>query len=145
MTTPSVLTLVPTTYYRNSAIKVRSSRVMIQNPDRSIPGQENATLKIIFERTATKNDELLGVTEKQVSSCDMPYEPNPGSNSYNGLTEFTLPEGIIPGITTLTYDQYYAITALLFDHCSKLQDNTDILRESFIAARAAQGVTTPVI
>ncbi len=142
--TTSVLSLVPTTYYRNSTTKVRSPRVMINNPDRSIPGQEFAQLKIVFERVATKNDELLGVTEKQVSSCEMPYEPNPSRESYNGATTFSLPEGIVAGITSLTYDQYYAITALLFDHCSKLQDTTDIKRDEFIAARAAQGINLPV-
>jgi hypothetical protein len=143
--TTSVLALVPTTYYRNSDVKVRSPRVMIQNPDRNIPGQENAQLKIVFERVATKNDALLGVTEKQVTSCEMPYEPNPAKEAYNGATTFTLPDGIISGVTSLTYDQYYAITALLFDHCSKLQDNTDTLRESFQAARAAQGITSPIV
>lgn len=143
-TTEEILALLPTTYLRDTDVKVRCPRVMINNPDRTIAGQENAPLKIILERVATITAPVIGATTQQITSCEMPYEPNRSKENFNGDTVFTLPAGILPGITEMSYTQLYAVMAVFADHGSKLQDATDIARETFRAAQAAQGINSPI-
>lgn len=129
--------------YRDTGLKVRCARVIIDNPDKEeFPFAQTS---IQFDRTVVVDQPVIGRTTKQVTSARMLYIPETSKEGYNGSNVFPIPADLIPGFTELTYDQAYAIVACLFEHASTIQDRADIAVEALRTARAEQGQPNTIV
>lgn len=118
--------------YRNTTQPVGCPRAIIYNP------ANTTNAKIEFERFRR-----VGVApdhaDVTLNSATITYETDSSKPGFNATTTFALPEGLIVGVSELTYEQYEKITAALFEKISAIQDDLDIAREAYYAAAALQG------
>jgi hypothetical protein len=123
--------------YRNTQNDVGCSRIMIDNPRGSVS-------KIQYERYRVAGT-APDTVDIPVTAAQLRYQSDSTKDGYNGSTVFALPEGIIEGVTELTYHQYYQISSALFDKISEIQDTADVAREAYYAAAADQGNTSQIL
>ena len=122
--------------YRDTGLTVKCSGGQIVIPDKEL--SPNAFPSIIFNRFIIEQG-VTGPVPKPISNAIIKYVDNPDDKSYNAKDTFPIPEGLIPGVSELTYEQFYGVFSSLFSKSSNLQGTTDIAIEALRSASYAQG------
>lgn len=126
-----------TVFYRDTQIPVGCSRLIVNNPfgDKTI---------LQFERYAINN--FLGQTEMRPINPPATYVYDRSVNisalseEDQALYHFSLPEGLIPNVSSLSSHQIFGVMVALFAEINKRQESLDIAEEARQASIKALNV-----